>query len=101
MGNLACSTCTANAPDAFVLEINDRETGASICDADVVVEDGAFHETLSKSCHPAEARERPGSYTVKISRQGYVSRTVSIAVTSDECHVRTRAVTVELEPERS
>ena len=93
--------CTAIAVPALAVTVVDAATGARVCDADVVAVEGAFREALmgfgdASSCTYSGPFERPGAYTVQVTRAGYQPATASARVTADECHVQTQRVTVAL-----
>jgi Carboxypeptidase regulatory-like domain len=95
--------CTAIAVSALTVTVLDAATNTPICDAEVVVTDGGFRETLpvfpgsGADCRYSGPFERPGTYEVTVRRAGYPTAAQSgIRVTSDECHVIGVPVTVRL-----
>ena len=78
-------------------------TGKRVCNASVKVRDGKFSAVLSPgprngaSCVYVGVPERKGTYTVEV-RSGAKSKIVEdLRVSADECHVRTRHITVVLD----
>jgi hypothetical protein len=94
--------CTAVAVPALDVTVLDGATGQRVCDATVVAAEGSFSGTLDPfpgtgTCSYSGPYERAGVYEVRVTKQGYqpaVER--NVRVTSDECHVLTRRVTVTL-----
>ena len=76
-------------------------TGAEVCDAVVTATDGGYSEVLSaggtaQDCAYVGALERSGTYTLT-AKVGVVFGTgPSAKVRSDECHVITENVTIDL-----
>lgn len=93
--------CTADNRSAFNLDVLDARSGMHICDAEVVARDGDFVQRPGKSCFIQGPSERPGTYSLRISRAGYVTQEREIAVgEKDDCgHVATIQVTIELQPD--
>ena len=95
--------CTAVAVSALTVTVLDAATNAPLCDAEVVVTDGSFRETLpvfpgsGADCRYSGPFERPGTYDVTVRRAGYPTAVQSnVRVTSDECHVIGVPVTIRL-----
>lgn len=95
--------CTAIAVAALNVSVVDAATNQPLCDAEVVVTDGGFRETLpvfpgsGADCRYSGPFERPGTYAVTVRRAGYPTAVQSdIRVTSDECHVIGVPVTIRL-----
>jgi hypothetical protein len=94
--------CTTIAVPALAVTVMDGATGRSVCDATVVAVEGSFRSTLERfgtgeTCAYSGPYERAGVYEVQVTMDGY--RPVSegnLRVTSDECHVVTRRLTVTL-----
>jgi hypothetical protein len=95
--------CDERAVPSLDLVVRD-ESGAAVCDAEVVVRDGAFEQRLVPEqgpgfCHWAGLYERPGIYEVTVSKPGYetaVKGKVAVRKTADGCHVETARVDVTL-----
>jgi hypothetical protein len=100
--------CTASIEPAIAVTVSDARTGSPL-EATIFVEDGNFQEQLSfrgvtgaSQIIYGGAFERPGVYTVKVSRSGYEGAVLrDIKVTKDECHVVTQNLTVALSPSTS
>lgn len=95
--------CTAIAVAALNVTVVDASTNVPICDAEVVVTDGGFRETLpvfpssGADCRYSGPFERPGTYEITVRRAGYPTAVQSgVRVTADECHVIGVPVTVRL-----
>jgi hypothetical protein len=95
--------CTAQYVYGLAVVVQDKATGARVCDAEVVALADAYRETLeafgpSESCSYSGAGERPGVYELRASKPGFQLATVSaVRVAADECHVIPARVTVNLE----
>lgn len=100
--------CTASIEPAIAITVSDARTGSPL-EATILVEDGNFQEQLNLRGVTAAGQiiyggafERPGVYTVKVSRVGYEEAVLNdIKVTQDECHVVTQNLTVALSPSSS
>jgi hypothetical protein len=102
--------CTAESRPALVIEVRDRVSNQFIpALARGVVQDGAFQDSLRLSgmtgddppvpVSYAAAFERRGVYTVSLQVDGYHRwDTSGIAVSRDECHVRTVGLSAALQP---
>ena len=96
--------CTASLEAAMIVTVTDAQTGTPL-EATVSVTDGKFQEQLKlQGITPAGqvmyggAFERPGVYTVKVSKDGYETSILKdIKVTKDQCHVVTRNIKVTLQ----
>jgi hypothetical protein len=96
--------CTMIFVYGLAVEIRDAVTGAGIAAGAVAVaREGSYSETLehgpvdSVSVHGAG--ERAGTYTITVSRPGYVAWTSPpIKVTADQCHVQPVLVKARLAP---
>src|SRR5512135_3635512 len=67
--------CAAYAAAGLGVSVTDADTGQPICDATVTATDGAYREKLSAvGCTYSGAYERPGTYTVKASRDGFTPK---------------------------
>lgn len=95
----ACTTLYAFGVSATV---RNARTGEPIAGATLVLADGAYRETMMPIGPPgsyAGAGERPGTYTLTVTAQGFQPAPPrSIVVTGDECHVRGQAVAIDLTP---
>ena len=95
--------CTPSIEPALIVTVSDAQTGASL-EATILVQDGKFQETLNLRSITATGQfiyggafERPGHYTVKVSRDGYKKAVLkNIKVTKGNCHVVTRKLSVAL-----
>ena len=95
--------CTPSIEPAIIVTVSDAQTGASL-EANIVVQDGQFQETLNLRGVTAAGQimyggafERPGRYTINVSKDGYKTVVLkSIKVTKDHCHVLTRKLKVAL-----
>ena len=94
--------CTAIAVDALVVTVVDSSSGQRLCDATVIVIDGAFTQALPpfpavSECTYSGPTERAGQYEVRVTRSGYVPASMTnVRVTADECHVIPVKLTVSL-----
>lgn len=98
--------CDASAILSFQVDLRD-EAGAPVCDASVVVRDGAFSQALvalpgaGGTCTWDGPAERPGTYEVTISKPGYetvVLPSVAVKPGPDACHVVPAKVNATLVP---
>lgn len=91
----ACSrrTCSNDARIGLAITIRDARTDAPVCDANVVASDGNYHAQLDTynvdPCAYFGAIERPGTYRLDVSRDGYLSTGLDGLTVSqeDECHI--------------
>jgi hypothetical protein len=101
----AMTPCTPSIEPAITVTVSDSRTRKPI-EATVTVRDGSFQETLELNGVTATGQviyggafERPGQYTVTISRDGYATLVMmGVNVTKDQCHVVTRQLTIDLQP---
>lgn len=85
------------------MTVTDAQTGTPL-EATVIVTDGNFQEKLNLQGITAAgqvmyggAYERPGVYTVTVSKEGYETSIIKdIKVTKDRCHVVTRNIKISL-----
>ncbi|HEU4411800.1 MAG TPA: carboxypeptidase-like regulatory domain-containing protein [Polyangiaceae bacterium] len=98
--------CDTSAALSFLVDLRD-EAGAPVCDARVVVRDGAFVQELRPSPAPGAScfwdgpAERPGSYEVTISKPGYetiVLPSVVVTKAAGACHVTPAKIEAQLAP---
>lgn len=95
--------CTPSIEPAITVTVADAQTGTFLR-ATIVATDGNFKEELNLRGVTAAGQviyggafERPGIYTVRVSRDGYETSTLKdIKVTKEQCHVLTRHLTVML-----
>ena len=95
--------CTPSIEPAITVTVADAQTDTPLR-ATIVVTDGNFIEELNLRGVTAAGQviyggafERPGVYTVRVSREGYETSTLKdIKVTKDRCHVETRNIKVTL-----
>jgi hypothetical protein len=100
--------CTADFRPGIVVTVLDDATGAAAsCGARAVVTAPGYSVTVENPAMPgcpdslalSAAHERPGTYTVTVSKPGYRDFTQSnIVVGADVCHVITAQVTARLVP---
>jgi len=96
--------CAAYAAAGLGVSVFDAATGSPICDATVTATDGAYSEQLfGLACSFSGAYERPGSYVIRATRQGFRPsevEAVRVVTGGGEClHVEQTRVTVHLRPE--
>ncbi len=98
--------CTTEFVYGITVNVVDSVSGAPAgAGATLVVQDGAYSEAIT---HPATssnsesfnaAGERPGTYSLSVTRNGYKAWSASgITVTKDACHVKGVAITARLQP---
>ena len=97
--------CTAFAAAGLSVAVTNAATGQPICDASVTATDGAYSERLYEgACAFAGAVERPGTYVVRVERQGFVPkevRDVVVVMGAGPCpHVLQVQLAMPLTPER-
>lgn len=94
-------SCTAEGKHGIIVRVRDAATGAGICDAVVVVRDGAYNARLTPvACSYVGAGERPGVYSVEVLHPLYVRRDLAGVAVADggTCdHVITREIAIDLE----
>lgn len=97
---------------AVAVEVTDAQTGRNLTEHAVgILRDGTYTDSLhlhDGSCYgPSEAAlrfrcggyERIGTYEVQVNHEGYRPWSLSgVAVTRDECHVKTVVVSAKLVP---
>jgi hypothetical protein len=95
--------CTAEARAGINLVVSDSVTGAPAAAGAIgVARDGTYADTLvSLDGHTmAGAWERPGIYTVSVSKTGYVAWTLGgVRVSDGGCHVQGVMLEARLKPE--
>lgn len=102
------TVCTTEARAGIVISVVDSATGSPIaCGAHAVITAPGFAEDVDNTpplpCDDrsaiAGAYERPGTYSVTVSRQGYYDLTMNdIVVTAGVCHVNTASVEARMIP---
>lgn len=102
------STDVVNCTEEFVYGLNvnvkDATTSSVLVDGVTVkAVDGTYSETLEAVENISTflgAGERVGNYVVTVSKEGYQTFTSEVvSVEADQCHVLTKTVDVELQPE--
>ena len=99
--------CTASVDPGLELRIYDAITGSpAACDAEVILRDGDYLETRrsdSATCGNGvvfAAYERPGRYTVTVTKPGYQTwQRDDVVVEPGLCHVGLTTVRADLIPE--
>jgi len=98
--------CPQSSRAALAITIVDSVTGLPVASgASVVVSDGSFQQTIAIPESPSTttvgaAEDRPGSYSIVVTRPGYRDWTRSgVDVQSDGCLPVTVAVTARLVPQ--
>ncbi len=99
------TACTPSIEPGITVIVSDARTKAPL-EATVILKDGKFQEEMRLQGATATGQiiyggafERPGVYTVTVSKDGYQSSVVrEIRVTKDRCHVVTRNLKVALNP---
>ena len=83
-----------------VVQVTDATTSQAVTDATVTLTEGAYTETLIGSNGSySGAEERPGTYTLTVTADGYQTATVTnLVVTADRCNVITVYRDVALQP---
>ena len=93
--------CTADLRPGLMIVVT-AEDGTPIGDARITVSDSVFSEVLEADAFSGTYRgawERPGVYTIRVERPGFVTvQLASIEVTADACHVVTEALTIVMVP---
>lgn len=107
----ACTTTGTECDDYAAAGLNvrvlDETTGEPMCSVRVTATDGDYFEALRQfenrgNCSYAGAVERPGTYRIAVSKEGYVSKTVDdvVVTTEPECgHVEPQRIDVVLSAE--
>ncbi len=97
--------CTALFAYGITVTVVDSVSGAPAgAGATLVVQDGAYSETITHSATSPDysfsaAGERPGRYSLSVTRSGYKAWSASgVTVTKDACHVKGVAITARLQP---
>lgn len=104
-GSQTMKPCTPSMEPAITVTLVNSQTKEPI-NGSITVEDGDFQEVLVVYGVTASGRtiyggafERPGSYTLRASKNGYSTVFIQeISVNKDECHVLTRHLDISLEP---
>ncbi|HEU4407484.1 MAG TPA: carboxypeptidase-like regulatory domain-containing protein [Polyangiaceae bacterium] len=103
----ATVACTEEIVETLAVDIRD-ERGAEVCDARVVASSGGLDIELVPSpvgggdCYWSGLPERPGLYTVTVSKPGYLTRKVGPFEASLDalgCHVVPVPVNVTIQPD--
>jgi len=94
------SSCTEDLRAGLSVQVIDAETNDPINGAALSAFDGTEMiplEQFGDTGNYVGAFERPGEYTITVSKEGYESVvTDKVVVDEDECHVITENVLVEL-----
>ncbi len=104
--HLSCGAneaCLAYASAGLSVSVVSATDSQGICDATVVAVEGSYTEELhSNACAFRGLWERAGTYTVRVSKQGFRTREVSpvrVVMGSGPCpHVTETRLTVSLTP---
>jgi hypothetical protein len=96
--------CATYAAAGLGVSVANATTGQPICDAVVIASEGSYSEQLfGNACTFSGAYERPGTYAVRATRQGFRPKeidSVRVVMGGGECpHVEQARVTVALTPE--
>ncbi len=97
-------SCTMIAVWSLAITVRDAATAQLVCDADVLATRGDTTYRLQRigageECTYYGPQETAGTFDVQASRAGYQTTTVrSVDVRSDECHVITIRLTLQLRP---
>jgi Carboxypeptidase regulatory-like domain len=98
--------CDGSAALSFQVDLRD-ERGAPVCDASIVVRDGAFQQTLRPTplgdgtCFWDGPAERPGTYEVTVDKPGYetlVLPAVTVKKAPGACHIVPAEINATLVP---
>ncbi len=91
--------CTQNAAAGMNVSIFDARTGAALA-ATASLTDGTYQETSTQDQTTfSGAYERPGTYTVRVSKSGYAPfEQTGFVVTKGVCHVNPVSIRVDLQP---
>ena len=100
------TVCTTELRAGIVISVVDGATGNPIaCGAHAVIAADGFVEDIDNTRQPCDDRvalagayERPGTYSVAVSRAGYYDLTVSgVIVAAGTCHVATAIVDARMQ----
>jgi hypothetical protein len=96
----SCSTqdCTSDAIPSLAIEVLDP-AGQPVCDATGTISDEDFSVVMERStqdCTYFGPSERPGTYQLSAVSGGLTGSLDDVRVSSDECHVRTERVAIQL-----
>lgn len=99
--------CTTFAAAGVVVVVHDSVTGAPIAAGAVgIATDGTYRDSLQVAGLASDgtpeslagAYERPGTYTVQVTKPGYAGWSqTGVQVSKGTCHVRTVTLTANLE----
>ena len=97
--------CAAYASAGLGVAVTHADTNQPICDATVTATDGSYTENLiGVSCTFTGAYERPGTYVVQASRDGFLPAQVAsvrvVWAAASAPHVQETRVTVPLSPQK-
>lgn len=96
---VGCEThvCTTEARAGLSVTVRES-SGALVCDATVTAHDGNYSEKLMvAACVYWGGLERPGNYTLDVVAGSRSKTTSGVVVTSGDCHVNGRDITVTLD----
>lgn len=86
------------------IEVEDGSGGPAVCGAMVTARADAYSESLIPieptpgACAYIGAVERPGRYTIEVTRDGRSVTVTDLQVAAGDCHVRQASATVTLPP---
>jgi hypothetical protein len=100
--------CTPSIEPGITVTVSDARNGKFL-DANILIKEGKYRENLNVFGGTASGQliyggafERPGRYTIQVSRQGYSgAKLENINVAKGSCHVVTRRINVRLQPLRN
>lgn len=99
LGGCFDMVCTTELRWGLRISVTGADTGQAV-EAMVVVRDGDYVEELMQvGTYHVGAGERPGTYRIDISAEGYAPATIEgVDVDDSGCHVETEERAVALEP---
>ena len=92
--------CDTSAAAGLSIVVTQGEGGPVLCDAIVTISNGVVSEKLEAAgtpCTYTGAYERPGTWTVAVSKAGLQAETKNgVVVEMGQCHVQTQRLTIVL-----